>query len=279
MPGGSVGLQWLTNAGIEIGSTLVDLATLLGLVGGSGIVLAAILLGGSAVTFLNAPSLLVVLGGTVGAVLMKFTLSQFFGAFKVATKAFMFRIDAPESLIGQAVEMANEARKGGLLALEGRDTENSFLKKGIQMMVDGHEPDVVRQTLSTEMNLTLERHDIGQKIFKAIGDSAPAMGMIGTLIGLVQMLSAMDDPKTIGPSMAVALLTTLYGAMIANMFALPIADKLALRSGEERLVKSMIIDSRAGIQEGRNPRVIEELLKTYLPGSKRDTEESSNEGD
>ena len=279
MPGGSVGLQWLTNAGIEIGSTLVDLATLLGLVGGSGIVLAAILLGGSAVTFLNAPSLLVVLGGTVGAVLMKFTLSQFFGAFKVATKAFMFRIDAPESLIGQAVEMANEARKGGLLALEGRDTENSFLKKGIQMMVDGHEPDVVRQTLSTEMNLTLERHDIGQKIFKAIGDSAPAMGMIGTLIGLVQMLSAMDDPKTIGPSMAVALLTTLYGAMIANMFALPIADKLALRSGEERLVKSMIIDSLAGIQEGRNPRVIEELLKTYLPGSKRDTEESSNEGD
>ena len=257
----------------------MDLATLLGLVGGSGIVLAAILLGGSAVTFLNAPSLLVVLGGTVGAVLMKFTLSQFFGAFKVVTKAFMFRIDAPESLIGQAVEMANEARKGGLLALEGRDTENSFLKKGIQMMVDGHEPDVVRQTLSTEMNLTLERHDIGQKIFKAIGDSAPAMGMIGTLIGLVQMLSAMDDPKTIGPSMAVALLTTLYGAMIANMFALPIADKLALRSGEERLVKSMIIDSRAGIQEGRNPRVIEELLKTYLPGSKRDTEESSNEGD
>ena len=257
----------------------MDLATLLGLVGGSGIVLAAILLGGSAVTFLNAPSLLVVLGGTVGAVLMKFTLSQFFGAFKVATKAFMFRIDAPESLIGQAVEMANEARKGGLLALEGRDTENSFLKKGIQMMVDGHEPDVVRQTLPTEMNLTLERHDIGQKIFKAIGDSAPAMGMIGTLIGLVQMLSAMDDPKTIGPSMAVALLTTLYGAMIANMFALPIADKLALRSGEERLVKSMIIDSRAGIQEGRNPRVIEELLKTYLPGSKRDTEESSNEGD
>ena len=153
------------------------------------------------------------------------------------------------------------------------------LKKGIQMMVDGHEPDVVRQTLSTEMNLTLERHDIGQKIFKAIGDSAPAMGMIGTLIGLVQMLSAMDDPKTIGPSMAVALLTTLYGAMIANMFALPIADKLALRSGEERLVKSMIIDSLAGIQEGRNPRVIEELLKTYLPGSKRETKEDSDEGD
>ena len=254
----------------------MDLATLLGLLGGSGVVLGAIFLGGSAIMFLNGPSMLVVFGGTIGAVLMKFTLGQCLGAFKVATKAFMFRLDAPETLIGQAVDMANEARKGGLLALEGKDTENTFLKKGIQMMVDGHEPDVVRQTLSTEMNLTIERHDIGQSIFKAIGDSAPAMGMIGTLIGLVQMLSAMDDPKTIGPSMAVALLTTLYGAMIANMFALPIADKLALRSGEERLVKSMIIDSLTGIQEGRNPRVIEELLKTYLPGSKRETPESSD---
>ena len=256
----------------------MDLATLLGLVGGSGIILAAILLGGSPLTFVNVPSLLVVVGGTIGAVLMKFTLVQFLGAFKVAMKAFTFRLDAPEVLIGQAVEMANEARKGGLLALEGKETENSFLKKGIQMMADGHEPDVVRQTLSTEMNLTLERHDIGQKIFKAIGDSAPAMGMIGTLIGLAQMLSAMDDPKTIGPSMAVALLTTLYGAMIANMVALPIADKLALRSGEERLVKSMVIDSLSGIQEGRNPRVIEELLKTYLPGSKRDLEDHSDTG-
>ena len=248
----------------------MDLATLIGLLGGSGIVLAAILLGGSALVFVNGPSALVVIGGTLGAVLMKFTVAQFLGAFKVAMKAFMFKLDQPEALIQQAIEMANEARKGGLLALENKETDNAFLEKGIQMMVDGHEPEVVRQTLTTEMVLTLKRHDLGQKIFKAIGDSAPAMGMIGTLIGLVQMLAAMDDPKSIGPSMAVALLTTLYGAMIANMFALPIADKLALRSSEERLVKSMIIDSLAGIQEGRNPRVIEELLKTYLPGSKRD---------
>lgn len=250
----------------------MDLATLLGLLGGSGVVVGSMFMGGSVGMFINAPSLLVVLGGTIGAVLMKFTLGQFIGAIKVAMKAFMFKLDSPQTLIEEAVDMANEARKGGLLALESRETENSFLKKGIQMMVDGHEPEVVRTTLETEMNLTVQRHEIGQNIFKAIADSAPAMGMIGTLIGLVQMLSNMEDPKSIGPAMAVALLTTLYGAMIANMFAGPVADKLSLRSDEERLIKSMIIDSLAGIQEGRNPRVIEELLKTYLPGSKRESE-------
>ena len=136
-------------------------------------------------------------------------------------------------------------------------------------MVDGHEPEVVRQTLLTDMNAAIERHDLGKKIFRSIGDMAPAMGMIGTLIGLVQMLSNMSDPKSIGPAMAVALLTTLYGAMIANIFALPIAGKLGLRANEERMIKSMILDSLSGIQEGRNPRVIEEILKTYLPSSKR----------
>jgi chemotaxis protein MotA len=219
------------------------------------------------------PSILVVVGGTLGAVLMKFSLAQFVGAFKVAINAFTHKLDKPDELIASTVEMANEARKSGLLALEGKETDNPFLAKGIQMLVDGHEPEVVRQTLSTELNLTVARHDIGQKIFKAIGDSAPAMGMIGTLIGLVQMMANMSHPKSIGPSMAVALLTTLYGAIIANVFALPIADKLSLRSKEESMIKSMIIDALAGIQEGRNPRVIQELLMTYLPGSKREEKE------
>jgi len=257
----------------EIKGADVDLATLIGLIGAFGIVLASIFVGGSAMTFINVPSLLVVVGGTIGAVMMKFTLGQFLGAFNVALKAFMSKLDKPEDLIVQTVEMANEARKGGLLALEGKETDNAFLAKGIQLMVDGHEPEVVRQTLMTDMNSALERHEVGKRIFKSIGDTAPAMGMIGTLIGLVQMLSNMSDPKSIGPAMAIALLTTLYGAMIANIFALPIADKLALRSGEERMIKSMIVDSLSGIQEGRNPRVIEEILKTYLPSSKRGSED------
>ena len=251
----------------------MDLATTIGLVVALGIILAAIILGGSALTFVNVPSLLVVAGGTIGAVLMQFSLAQFLGAFKVALKGFFNKNQSPQELIDITVDLADTARKGGLLALEEKDTGIPFYQMGIQMMVDGHEPDVVRKMMTSEMNLTVERHDIGKKIFKSIGDMAPAMGMIGTLIGLVQMLSNMEDPKSIGPAMAVALLTTLYGAMIANIFALPLAEKLGLRSDEERLTKSMIIDGVTGIQEGRNPRVIASMLSTYLPGSQRKQED------
>ena len=149
------------------------------------------------------------------------------------------------------------------------------MKSAVNLVVDGHDPEVVKGILNKDMNLTVKRHKDGQAIFKAIGDVGPAMGMIGTLIGLVQMLTVMDDPKSIGPAMAVALLTTLYGAILANMFALPIADKLALRSTEERMAKSLIIDAVMGIQEGQNPRVIEDMLKNYLPKSRRATEEKA----
>jgi len=249
----------------------VDAATLVGLLAAIGIITGAIALGGGSGMFVDLPSLLIVLGGTVGAVLIKFTLGQFLGAFKVAMKAFLHRTDSPQAIIRETLELAAQARKGGLLALEGKEIRNAFLQRGVRLLVDGYEPEVVRQTLATEISATVERHELGQKIFKSIGDVSPAMGMIGTLIGLVKMLANMSDPSAIGPAMAVALLTTLYGALIANVFALPLADKLALRSDEERLVNSMILDAVVGIQQGRNPRVIEEVLKTYLPGSSRDT--------
>ena len=147
-----------------------------------------------------------------------------------------------------------------------------MLATGIRMLVDGHESAIVKKALTTEMNETVARHKIGQALFKKMGDAGPAMGMIGTLVGLVQMLSNMSDPKSIGPAMAVALLTTLYGAMMANMFALPVASKLALRSAEEKLNKVIIIQSVLGIQEGQNPKVLEELLNNFLPASKRASE-------
>lgn len=251
----------------------MDLATLVGFVVAVGIIMAAMIMGGGIAPFIDVPSILVVAGGTIGAVMMNFTLGQFFGAIKVALKALMFKIDKPEELIELVVQMANEARTGGLLALEGKETGNPFLAKGIQMMVDGHEPAVVRQTLKLEMNQAAERHEGGILIFSKVGEMAPAMGMIGTLVGLVLMLGNMSDPASIGPSMAVALLTTLYGALIANVFALPLAGKLSLRKDEEVMIQSMIIDAVAGIQEGRNPRVIEEILRTYQPGSKRPKDE------
>ena len=247
----------------------MDLATLIGLIGGFVTVGAAIALGGSPNAFVNVPSLIIVLVGTVLVTLIKFSLGQFLGAAKVAIKAFISKVPESQALIDKAVELANEARTNGLLALEEAEVPDEFFKKSIDLLVDGHDPEVVKAVLNKDMNLTLTRHKDGQAIFKAIGDVAPAMGMIGTLIGLVQMLSVMDDPKQIGPAMAVALLTTLYGAMIANMVALPIANKLELRSGEERLAKSLIIDAVVAIQDGQNPRVIGDMLKNYLPKSRR----------
>ncbi len=247
----------------------MDLATLIGLVGSFGIVITAMLLGGSLSMFVNGPSLLIVFVGTLFVVLMKFSLAQFLGAMKIAVKAFSFKLISPNDLIEEVVELADAARKGGMLALEGKEVSSNFLEKGIQLLVDGHDADVVRSLLKKDLTQTLQRHELGAKIFTAMGDVGPAMGMIGTLVGLVAMLSNMDDPKSIGPAMAVALLTTLYGAMFANMIALPVADKLTLRREEEARVKSMVVDALVAIQAGQNPRVIDSMLKVYLPESKR----------
>ena len=251
----------------------MDLATLVGLLGAFGIVIASMVMGGSAGMFVNVPSLLIVLVGTLFVVLMKFNLGQFLGAVKVAIKAFSFKLAKPEQIIEEVVELADAARKGGLLSLEGKEVSSNFLSKGIQLLVDGHDADVVRNLLTKDLHQTVQRHEWGAKIFAAMGDVGPAMGMIGTLVGLVAMLANMDDPKSIGPAMAVALLTTLYGAMFANMFALPIADKLSLRRDEEGRVKSMIIDALLAIQGGQNPRVIDSMLKAYLPEGARAEED------
>lgn len=249
----------------------MDLASLVGVVGAFGIVVMAMILGGDISMFVNVPSVLIVVVGSMFAVLMKFELGQFLGAIKVAGKAFAFKLVKPEALIGEIVEMAGLARKGGLLSLEGKEVSDEFLGKGIQLLVDGHDPDIVRGLLNKEMKLASERHDTGISIFKAMGDVGPAMGMIGTLIGLVAMLANMDDPKSIGPAMAVALLTTLYGAMMATMLMLPIADKLTLRKAEEDTLKAMIIDALLAIQSGQNPRVIESMLQAYVQEGKRAT--------
>jgi chemotaxis protein MotA len=251
----------------------VDIATLVGLIGGFGIVIAAMVTGGDVGVFVNVPSLLIVIGGTILVAMMKFTLGQYLGLAKVMGKSFMFKSIAPDLIISETVELADAARKGGLLSLEDKTVSSDFMQRGIQLLVDGHDPEVVKGLLNKESKLTADRHDSGITIFKAMGDVAPAMGMIGTLVGLVQMLSNMSDPKSIGPAMAVALLTTLYGAMVATMLVLPIADKLAVRKDEEALNQAMIIDGLLAIQAGQNPRVIEQMLRNYLPEKKRGTPE------
>jgi chemotaxis protein MotA len=247
----------------------VDIATLLGLVGSFAIVIMAIFLGGSAGMFIDPASILIVIIGSTFVVLMQYPLGQFLGAGKIAAKAFMFKSVPLDTLIDEIFGLADEARKGGLLSLEGKEVGHPFLSKGIQMLVDGHDSNVVKSQMSRDMNQAFARHDTGAKVFKAFGDVGPAMGMIGTLVGLVQMLANMDDPKAIGPAMAVALLTTLYGAVLANMVCLPLQAKLANRANEELLCQQMILDALLAIQAGQNPRVLDGALKTYLAEGKR----------
>ena len=248
----------------------MDLATLIGLAGATLLIASAVILGVSPAVFINPASLLIVVGGTVFVVLAKFSVSQFLGAFKAAARAFKFKLPETQASIEELVEIANVARKEGVLGLEGREISSPFLSQGIQMLVDGQDSKTIKELLNKERLMTLDHNRSGAKVFTAMADVAPAMGMIGTLIGLVQMLSNMEDPKSIGPAMAVALLTTLYGAMIATMFATPIADKLSLRMTEEARMQSLYIDALVAIQEGTNPRIIEQMLSSYLPPKERE---------
>lgn len=256
----------------------MDLATLVGLLGAFATVTAAILMGGSATTFINPPSLLIVLGGTAMTVLIKFNLSQFLGSFRVAFIAFKNQATKAEDLIPQIIEMAGIARKQGLFALENVEIEYPYLKSAIDLVVEGRSPEETAVLLEKDKREISDRQKIGSQVFSASGDVAPAMGMIGTLIGLVQMLSSMDDPKAIGPAMAVALLTTLYGAVMANIVFMPVADKLKLRRIEEEKLNSICLDGVLGILDGQNPRIIESTLKLYLTPKRRNAEADEGKG-
>ncbi len=234
----------------------MDIGTIIGLIGGVILIVIAILLGGSLSAFVDVPSVFIVFGGATAATFIRFTLPDVINSISVAMNAFFAKSQPPEEIIEELVTLSNIARKEGLLKLEKQPVSDSFLKKAIMYCVDGHEAEFIQDVLDKEIELTVERHGLGKGIFDAIGDSAPAFGMIGTLVGLVNMLGNMSDPASIGPSMAVAMLTTLYGAIIANLIALPIADKLKRRSQEEELNKRLVLEGVLGLQKGLNPRVL-----------------------
>jgi chemotaxis protein MotA len=251
----------------------VDLATLIGILGALALIVVTMLMSGDLSMFVNAPSIVIVIGGTFCAVMAKYSMGQYLSFAKMAGKSFKNSDANISDLIDEIVSLADEARKGGLLALEGKEVSSDFLSKGIQLLVDGHDPDVVRGILSKEKTEAEKRHSTGASIFTAMAAMAPAMGMIGTLVGLVAMLANMSDPKAIGPAMAVALLTTLYGAILANALCEPIADKLKLKSQNDVLLKNLVIDALLAIQNGQNPRVIDSILRNYLPEGKREVAE------
>lgn len=251
----------------------MDIATVIGLGAGSVLIVAAIVLGGSALIFINVPSLLIVLGGTVAATLIKYSIADMANTVSVIMKTFTVRNASPVDLVDRIKDMAEIARREGLLALEGKDHGDEFLSKGLSLLADGVDASQVVMVLDRELQYSKERHKKGQSILKGMGATAPAFGMIGTLIGLVQMLASMDDPSKIGPAMAVALLTTLYGAVFANLVFLPLADKLDLRSKEEGLNRELVLAGVEAIARGENPRLIEQHLKVFLAPKIRPTDE------
>ena len=248
----------------------MDIATIIGLASGSGLVLLAIFLGGSFITFIDIPSLLIVGGGTIATTFIKFSMKEVIGTIKVALKAFFVKVEPPEVIIERMVEYAKIARKDGLLALEKEQPGDDFTAKTLRFLSDGYDSETIEDILSRDMNRMVERHMTGQKIFKGMGASAPAFGMIGTLIGLVQMLSSMSDPSKIGGSMAVALLTTLYGALIANVVCIPLAEKLEFRSQEELKNRTIVQEGAVGILKNLHPTVLEESLKVFLAPKERE---------
>ncbi|NLM03875.1 MAG: flagellar motor protein [Clostridiales bacterium] len=249
----------------------MDIATILGIISGIVFVTWGILLDGDLASFVDMPSVMIVFGGTIAATLVAYPLSKVIEAFKIASHAFTSHDTEPEEIIDTIIGLANTARKEGLLALEeaADEIEEDFLKKGVMLIVDGTDPELVRNMLETELSFIEERHSEGQGIFEAMGAYSPAYGMIGTLIGLINMLKRLDDPSAIGPSMAVALVTTFYGSMLANLVFLPLANKLKLRSREEILRKEIMVEGLLSIQAGENPRIIEEKIKAFLPPKQR----------
>ncbi len=244
---------------------MLDWATLLGGFGAFAVVITALLVGGSAAGFVDVPSVLLVLVGSPLIVLSRFPLRDFLAALVASGQVIRPRETGVDTLIGELARMAEQARKGGLLALENAAVSDAFMRKGVALMVDGHEPDQLRNVLMREATADLQRRQRHAQVFRSLAEVAPAMGMIGTLIGLVQMLGNMADPASVGPAMAVALLTTLYGALLANLVAAPIADKLLLLGERERWQRLLIIDGLTGIQLGQNPRLLSDLLRSYEP--------------
>ncbi|MCB2214708.1 motility protein A [Desulfofustis glycolicus] len=251
----------------------MDLSTIIGMGAAFGLMLMAILQGGPLTMFINIPSVLIVVGGTAGVAFVQYPARDLLDAVNVAKKTVLHKEASINDMIMQLMGFANKARKEGILALQSEmeKIDDEFLVKAMQMAVDGQEPDTLRGMLNTEIDYIQQRHEKGANIFISLGTISPAMGMVGTLIGLVQMLQTMDDPSKIGPAMAVALLTTFYGAVLANVMFLPMAGKLRLRSESEMLIKTLIIEGMQSILSGENPRIMEQKLHSFIAPKMRES--------
>jgi chemotaxis protein MotA len=250
----------------------VDIATVIGILLGFIVITTAIISGGGWQIFIHIPSMCITIGGMLCATLIHFSLPQFLGIFSVIKKTIIAKIPPKSDLIQKMVNFAAINRRDGALALEQEipKLSNSFFIKGMQMVVDGQDSEAIRELMSMEVQYLQDRHSTGKKILEFMGAAAPAFGMIGTLIGLVQMLRSLDSPDAIGGGMAVALLTTFYGALAANLIFIPLAGKLGIYSKEEATVIEMIIEGICAIAQGDNPTVVREKLQAFISQGRRE---------
>ncbi len=262
----------------------MDLASIIGLVAGAVVVVFGIVSGDQGFpalgNFYDLPSIIITIGGTLTCMLTSNTMADYIGGFKSITLVMKAHQVNESEIIKKIIDLSNIARKEGLLQLEeaANELEDEFMKKGILLIVDGTEPDLVRAILETELMCVESRHKKVMGFWMDVAAMGPAWGMIGTLIGLVNMLVTLDDPSSIGGNMAVALLTTLYGSLIANWIATPVCKKMALNNANEIMMKEVMIEGLLSIQAGENPRVIEEKLKSFLSPSQRAEFTETNEG-
>jgi chemotaxis protein MotA len=262
-----------------------DIMSVIGIVLGATLVTLSIVFEGDLRAFWNPSGIMITVGGSFGALMVNFRLDEMKSVLQVTRKVFVRQEESIIDLHTRFVQLAQKARREGLLVLEDEldQIDDQFLRNGLQMVIDGFEPDNIRNILDAELSSLEGRHELGQNLYRTWGAFAPAFGMIGTLIGLVMMLAKLDDPSAIGPGMAVALLTTLYGSLLANLIFLPMAGKLAIYSNEEIRLKEIIVEALLALQSGINPRLLQEQIKSYFsPAEKKLLEEAnkrSNEGD
>ena len=250
----------------------MDIATIIGVILGFLVVIGAIVVGGGWQSFIHIPSMALTMGGMLCATLIHFSLPQFLGIFSVIKKTIISKIPSQSEMIQKMVNFAAINRRDGALALEQEipNLDNSFFVKGLQMLVDGRDSEQIRDFMSIEVQYLQDRHSTGKKILEFMGAAAPAFGMIGTLIGLVQMLRGLDSPDAIGGGMAVALLTTFYGALTANLIFIPLAGKLGMYSKAETTIIEMIIEGICSIAQGDNPTVVREKLQSFMSQGRRE---------
>jgi chemotaxis protein MotA len=248
----------------------MDLATGAGLLAGVAVIMALMLMGGNLGMFYDIHAVIVIFGGSFAATLIRFPFVVMLHGLPMGMKyAFSMRSMNPRVLVEEITKVAEVVRKNGPVALENVQVDDAYLAQGIRYIADGYDKEFIRETMERDRDNFLQRLDEGQKIYRAIGDCAPAWGMVGTIIGMVQMFANMSDPSKLGPAMAIALLATLYGAVLANMVCLPIADKLHVKVEEEEISRTLILDGIMQIRDAKSPMIVREMLLAYLPDHHR----------